>query len=128
MAKYLKRDCPDLNHVRVMVIGRDAPMNPDRYLYKHPERPSSFAAALYALLGVEDFEAFSKSFVLTDAMRCHVLSDHIPEKALTYCARHLREELKHFPNLRDRGDAGGGRLPAIAERHHGTAHGGDQAL
>ena len=25
--------------------------------------------------------------------------DHVPEKALTYCARHLREELKQFPNL-----------------------------
>jgi pantoate--beta-alanine ligase len=99
MAKYLKRDCPDLNDVRVVVIGRDAPMNPDRYLYKHPDRPSSFATALYALLGVEDFQEFKKAFVLTDAMRCHVLSDHIPEKALSYCARHLREELKHFPNL-----------------------------
>ncbi len=99
MAKYLKRDCPDLNDVRVVVVGRDAPMNPDRYLYKHPDRPSSFATALYTLLGVEDFQDFKKAFVLTDAMRCHVLSDHIPEKALSYCARHLREELKQFPNL-----------------------------
>jgi len=74
-------------------------MNPDRYLYKHPDRPSSFATALYTLLGVEDFQDFKKAFVLTDAMRCHVLSDHIPEKALSYCARHLREELKQFPNL-----------------------------
>ena len=99
MAKYLKRDYPDLNHVRVLVIGRDAPMNPDRYLYKHPDLTSSFTTALYKLLGVENFQTFKKSFVLTDAMRCHVQSENIPEKALTYCARHLRDELKHFPNL-----------------------------
>jgi len=28
-----------------------------------------------------------------------VQSENIPERALTYCARHLRDELKHFPNL-----------------------------
>ena len=100
MAKYLKRDCADLNHVRVMVIGRDVPMNPDRYLYKHPDHPSGFATALYKLLGVENFQEFKKAIVLTDAMRCHVTSDHIPKRALAYCARHLREELKQFPNLK----------------------------
>jgi len=99
MAKYLKRDCPDLNNVRVLVIGRNAPMNADRYLYKHPDLCNSFATALFKLLGVEDFQTFKKSFVLTDAMRCHVQAENIPEKALTYCARHLREELKQFPNL-----------------------------
>jgi hypothetical protein len=99
LAKYLKRDYPDLNRVRVLVIGRDAPMDSEGYLYKHPERPTRFATALYALLGVEDFQQFKKAFVLTDAMRCHVLSDHVPEKAATYCARHLREELKQFPHL-----------------------------
>ena len=99
LAKYLKRDYPDLNRVRVVVIGRDAPMDPDHYLYKHPDRPTRFATALYALLGVENFQDFKKAFVLTDALRCHVQSEHVPEKALTYCARHLREELKQFPNL-----------------------------
>jgi hypothetical protein len=99
LAKYLKRDYPDLNRVRVMVIGRDSPMDPDHYLYKHLARPTRFATALCALLGVEDMETFKKSFVLTDALRCHVQSEHVPEKALTYCARHLRDELKQFPNL-----------------------------
>jgi hypothetical protein len=99
LAKYLKRDYPDLNAVRVAVIGRDAPMDPERYLYKHPERPGHFATSLYALLGVETFQDFKKAFVLTDAMRCHVLSNRVPEKAATYCARHLRDELKQFPHL-----------------------------
>ncbi|MGD0228578.1 MAG: uracil-DNA glycosylase family protein, partial [Terriglobia bacterium] len=99
LAKYLKRDYPDLNCVRVLVIGRDAPWDPEHYLYKHPERPTPFAVALYALLGVENFENFKQAFVLTDALRCHIQHDRIPERALTYCARHLREELKQFPNL-----------------------------
>ena len=99
LLKYLKRDYPDLNRVRVVVIGRDAPMHPDRYLYKHPEQPTRFADALYALLGLEDFQDFKKAFVLTDALRCHVQSDRVPEKALIYCARHLRDELSQFPNL-----------------------------
>jgi len=99
LSRYLKRDYPDLNRVHVAVIGRDAPMDPDHYLYKHAERSARFATALYALVGVQDFQQFKKSFVLTDALRCHVQSEHIPEKALTYCARHLRDELKQFPNL-----------------------------
>jgi pantoate--beta-alanine ligase len=99
LAKYLKREYPDLNRVRVVVIGRDAPMDPDLYLYKHTDRPTRFATALYALLGVENFQDFKKAFVLTDALRCHAQSAHVPEKALAYCARHLREELKQFPNL-----------------------------
>jgi hypothetical protein len=99
MAKYLKRDCPDLNLIRVMVIGRDAPMIPEHFFYKQPDRPSSFAVELFKLLGVEDFQSFKRTIVLTDAMRCHVTSDHIPERALSYCARHLRDEMKQFPNL-----------------------------
>ena len=99
LAKYLKRDYPDLNSVRVVVIGRDAPMDPAHYFYKHPERPDRFDVALYAMLGVKNYENFKQAFVLTDALRCHVQSAHVPEKALTYCARHLREELKQFPNL-----------------------------
>ena len=99
LAKYLKRDYPDLNSVRVAVIGRDSSMNPDRYVYKHPDRASSFMNALFTVLGVENFQEFKKSFVLTDAMRCHVQSEHITDKALAHCAAHLREELKLFPNL-----------------------------
>jgi len=99
LARYLKRDYPDLNRVRVMVIGRDAPWNSEDYLYKHPQRQTHFATALYALLGVKDFDEFKQTFVLTDAVRCHIQHDRVPDKALTYCARHLREELKQFPNL-----------------------------
>jgi uracil-DNA glycosylase len=99
LAKYLKRDYPDLNCVRVAVIGRDSSMNPDRYVYRNPDRASTFMNALFTVLGVENFQEFKKSFVLTDAMRCHVQSEHITDKALAHCARHLREELKLFPNL-----------------------------
>ncbi|MFZ0959597.1 MAG: pantoate--beta-alanine ligase [Terriglobia bacterium] len=99
LAMYLKRDYPDLNHVRVAVIGRDGPMDPDHYFYKHPDRPTRFASALFALLGLENFQNFKKDFVLMDALRCHVQSDRIPERALLHCARHLRDELKQFPNL-----------------------------
>jgi pantoate--beta-alanine ligase len=99
LAKYLKLHYADLSRVRVVVIGRDAPMDPDHYLYKHPEQPTRFSAALYNLLGVRDFQDFKKECVLTDATRCHILTEHVPQKALAYCARHLRDELKHFPNL-----------------------------
>ena len=99
MAKYLKRDYPDLNRVRVMVIGRDAPMDANQYLYKHPGRPNQFALALYELLGVSTFQEFKEAFVFTDALRCHFLASRVSEKALANCARHLRDELKHFPSL-----------------------------
>ena len=99
MAKYLKRDYPDLNRVRVIVIGRDAPIDANHYLYKEPERPNRFALALYQLLGVSSFKEFTEAFVLTDALRCHFLASRISEKALTNCARHVQEELKHFPSL-----------------------------
>jgi pantoate--beta-alanine ligase len=98
-ARYLKRDYADLNAVRVVVLGRDAPLDSDRYLYKHPERPTRFASALYALLGVDNFQEFKKACVLTDVLRCHVLSGRLPERAASFCARHLRAELKQFPNL-----------------------------
>jgi pantoate--beta-alanine ligase len=99
LAKYLKREYPDLNRVRVAVIGRDASMNPERYVYKNPDRSNAFTTALCGMLGVKDLQEFKRSFVLTDAMRCHVQSEHISEKALGYCAAHTREELKLFPNL-----------------------------
>ena len=95
----MKRDYPDLNFVRVVVIGRDAPMDPNRYLYRHPERRTPFAEALYRLLGVEDFPHFVVACAFTDALRCHIQSPRIPERALANCAHHLREELKQFPNL-----------------------------
>ncbi len=99
LAKYLKRDYPDLNVVRVLVIGRDAPMDPGMFLYRQADRPHRFAAELFALVGVADYQGFKKAFALTDALRCHVQSAHVPERALAYCARHLREELKQFPQL-----------------------------
>jgi len=99
VAKYLKRDYPDLNRVRVLVIGRGAPINPDHYLYRHPEIRDRFTNGLYTLVGVEGFAAFRQEFLLTDALRCHPQSGRLPEKAISYCARHLREELKHFPLL-----------------------------
>jgi pantoate--beta-alanine ligase len=99
LAKYLKRDYRDLNRIRVVIIGRDAPMNPDHYFYYHPEGPSRFAQALYELLGVSTFQEFKERCALTDALRCHVQTTRVAEKALAFCARHLTEELKHFPQL-----------------------------
>ncbi len=100
LAKYLKRDYPDLNRVRVVVIARDAPMVADDYFYRRPETPTAFAVALYELLGINGFQEFKTACVLTDALRCHIQADHASERALGYCARHLRDELKQFPNLR----------------------------
>jgi uracil-DNA glycosylase len=99
VTKYVKRDYPDLSVVRVAVIGRDAPLNAENFLYHRPENTHRFVAALFALVGVKEFAEFTSRFALTDAVRCHATSPHVPEKALTYCAKHLREELKLFPNL-----------------------------
>lgn len=99
LVKYLKRDYPDLNRVRTAVIGRDAPMNPQNLLYRSPEATNRFVRALYQLVGVRDFGEFRQRFVLTDAVRCHASGPRVPEKALEYCAQHLREEFKLFPNL-----------------------------
>ncbi len=99
LVKYLKRDYPDLNVVRVVVIGRDAPMNPINLLYRNPHVPNRFVNSLYELLGVKNFSEFTQRFALTDALRCHASVAHVPEKALEHCVRHLREELKLFPNL-----------------------------
>ncbi len=99
LSKYLKRDYPDLNAVRVAVIGRDAPIRSENFLYHSPQAVNRFATGLYELLGVRDFAEFRQRFILTDALRCHATSPRAPEKALEYCAKHLREELKLFPNL-----------------------------
>jgi hypothetical protein len=99
LVKYLKRFYPDLRAVRAVVIGRDGPMHPDNFLYRRFEPPNRFAMELYELLGVKNFEEFKARFALTDAVRCHSQGDRVAEKALDHCAKHLREELKLFPNL-----------------------------
>jgi hypothetical protein len=99
LVKYLKRDYPDLNAVRVVVIGRDAPINPENLLYRNPQITNRFVNGLFELVGVKDFLEFKQRFALTDALRCHASGSRVPEKALENCARHLREELKLFPNL-----------------------------
>jgi pantoate--beta-alanine ligase len=99
LTKYVKRDYPDLNAVRVAIIGRDAPIHAANFLYHSPEASNRFVAALLELVGARNFDEFRRRFVLTDALRCHCTAPHVPEKALAHCARHLREELKLFPNL-----------------------------
>jgi uracil-DNA glycosylase len=100
LTRYLKRDYPDLNAVRVAVIGRDAPGAAENYLYHAPESVNRFVTGLYELLGVKDFAEFKTRFVLADAIRCHATRLHVPEKALANCAKHLNAELKLFPNLK----------------------------
>lgn len=100
LVKYLKSDYPDLNSVSILVIGRDAPLNPGRYLYTNPDLKDSFITKLYELLGVKDFREFTARFAVTDALRCHAVMTPVPEKALANCSRHLREELRIFPRLR----------------------------
>jgi pantoate--beta-alanine ligase len=99
LAKYVKTFYPDLNAVRVAVIGRDSPLNPDNFLYRNPRGSNRFFERLFELVGVKDFEEFRSRFALTDAIRCHSGAPRVPEKALGYCSRHLREDLKLFPNL-----------------------------
>ena len=99
LAKYLKRDYPDLNRVRVLVLGRDAPIDPTHYLYHEPAKHNRFSVALYEMLGIGSFEEFTETFALTDALKCHFISSRVSEKALSNCARHLHDELKHFPAL-----------------------------
>jgi pantoate--beta-alanine ligase len=99
LGKYLKSDYPDLNAPRVVVIGRDAPVNPENFLYHCPHRVNRFVSGLYELLGVKNFGEFQARFVLTDAVRCHATETHVPERALAHCVKHLRDELKLFPNL-----------------------------
>lgn len=100
MVKYLKTHYPDLNAIKVLVIGRDAPWNPERYLYRNPGLDGEFLKKLYELVGVKDFHEFTARFATTDALRCHAFMTPVPEKALANCSRHLREELKLFPQLR----------------------------
>jgi uracil-DNA glycosylase len=99
LAQYLKRDYPDLHSTRVLVIGRCAPINPAGSPYCIPEAPNRFATRLYDLLGVRNSREFKARFALTDAARCHARANRVDERTLHYCAKHLREELKVFPNL-----------------------------
>ena len=99
IAKYLKRDYPDLSAVRIAVIGRDAPLRAPNFLYHSPDDRNRFVSAIYELVGAKNFEDFKSRFVLTDAVRCHSIAPHVPEKALAYCAKFLPEELRLFPQL-----------------------------
>jgi pantoate--beta-alanine ligase len=99
LAKYLKRDYPDLHSTRVLVIGGCAPIDPDGSPYCRPETPNPFATKLYDLLGVRNSGEFKARFALTDAARCHAIGNRVDERTLEYCAKHLRQELKLFPNL-----------------------------
>ncbi len=100
LAQHVKVMYPDLNSPQGAVIGRDAPRNPNNFLYRDPGASNRFARGLFELLGVRDFGEFKARFILTDAIRCHCSGPHLPEKPMTYCSRHLRDELKLFPNLR----------------------------
>lgn len=99
LAKYIRREYQDLNAVRVLVVGRNSPANPENYLYRKAEVPGRFASAICALVGVSDFEEFKKVHAVTDAIRCHAMDPSLPDRAMAYCARHLKEEFKVFPNL-----------------------------
>jgi pantoate--beta-alanine ligase len=99
LSKYIKRDYTDLGVVRIVIIARDAPLNAENFLYRQPDCANRFVTALYEMLGVRNFAEFRSRFALTDAVRCHSTSPHVPEKALAYCAKHLLEELRLFPNL-----------------------------
>jgi pantoate--beta-alanine ligase len=99
LTSYVRTTYADLGAPRAAVIGRDSPMNPDMYLYRSPRKSNRFSTNLFELLGVRDFEDFKARFVLTDAIRCHTTSPHVPQNALAFCAKHLGAELKLFPNL-----------------------------
>lgn len=99
LAKYLKRDYPDLSTVHTAVIGRHASARTDNSFYRTDGRPNRFVTALFELLGVADFAEFKRHFILTDAIRCHTSGPRVPEKAMCNCSRHLLDELRLFPNL-----------------------------
>jgi pantoate--beta-alanine ligase len=99
LARYLKRDYPDLSSVRTAVIGRHATARPDNSFYRNSGRPNRFVTALFDLLGVNDFAEFKSRFILTDVIRCHTSGPRVPNKAMQNCSRHLVNELCLFPNL-----------------------------
>jgi pantoate--beta-alanine ligase len=99
LSAHVAAQYPDRALPRGAVIGRDSPLNPDLYLYRKSKSPNRFAEGLFDLLGVKSFDEFRARFVLTDAVRCHATGSHIAQNAMAYCASHLREELKLFPNI-----------------------------
>jgi len=99
LTSYVAAHYPDRGAPHGAIIGRDSPINPDMYLYRKPKSPNRFSVGLYELLGVKGFEEFKARYILTDAVRCHATGSHISQNALAYCANHLREELKLFPNI-----------------------------
>jgi pantoate--beta-alanine ligase len=99
LSSYVKTFYPDRSIPRIAVIGRDAPLSPENFLYRHPDSTNRFDLGLFELIGVKNFAEFKQRFVLTDALRCHCTAPHVVEKGLAYCARHLLAELKLFPNL-----------------------------
>lgn len=99
LTAYVAAQYPDRAVPHVAVIGRDSPLNPDMYLYRKPKSANRFSVGLFELLGVKSYDEFKARFVLTDAVRCHATGSHIAQNALAYCANHLREELKLFPNI-----------------------------
>jgi pantoate--beta-alanine ligase len=99
MLKYLKNEYTDLNAIRVLVIGRDAPWGDEHFVYRSPASNDHFLTRLLELTGMKNFAEFKATCVLTDALRCHSIVSPVPERALANCARHLREELKLFPAL-----------------------------
>ena len=100
LLKSLKEQYTDLNTVEVAVIGRDAPLHLENYLYADDATRNPFVTGLFQLLGVKDLREFRTRFVLTDAIRCHSSHIPVPEKAMQNCARHLQAELSLFPNLK----------------------------
>jgi pantoate--beta-alanine ligase len=99
LSSYVKTFYPDRSIPRIAVIGRDAPLSPENFLYRQPESRNRFNLGLFELVGVKNFAEFKQRFVLTDALRCHCTAPHVVEKGLAYCSRHLVSELKLFPNL-----------------------------
>lgn len=99
LSSYVKAFYPDRSIPRIAVIGRDAPLSPENFLYRHAGSRNRFDLGLFELIGVNSFEEFKQRFVLTDALRCHSTAPHVVEKGLAYCSRHLIAELKLFPNL-----------------------------
>jgi hypothetical protein len=99
MLKYLKSEYADLNTIRVLLVGRDAPWGDEYYVYRNPASNNSFLMGLLELTGMKDFAEFKSTCALTDALRCHSIVSPVPERALANCARHLRDEMKLFPAL-----------------------------
>ncbi|MGH9449939.1 MAG: uracil-DNA glycosylase family protein [Terriglobia bacterium] len=100
LVNYLKSDYPDLDEIRVVVIGRDSSLNASTYFYRSPEGKDRFISGVLSLVGAKTIAEFKRNCVLTDALRCHALVAPAPDRALDNCARHLRAELRLFSSAR----------------------------